>query len=118
MTYDVESEIGKVRLLINDVDESDQIFDDNEIQAFLSLEGGYVRLAAAQAIDTIADNEALCSKVIRTQDLQTDGAKLADSLRKRAASLRERHDMEIEDDGFFEIVEAGPTCPPELTGYF
>jgi hypothetical protein len=59
-------------------------------RAFLALEGDVVKLAAAQAIDVNADDEALTSKVIRTQDLTTDGAKLADSMRKHAAALREQ----------------------------
>jgi hypothetical protein len=82
--------------------------------AFLDLEGGNVKLAAAQAIDTNADNEALASKVLRTQDLSTDGAKVADALRKRAAALREQ--VLAEDDGYFDIVDLGPSCGPELTG--
>lgn len=86
-TYDTTTDIGRTRLLISDRDEANQIFTDAEITAFLDLEGT-VRLAAAQALDTIASNEALVQKVIRTQDLAADGAKLADALRKHADSLR------------------------------
>lgn len=101
----------RIRLLISDVDEDTAVFSDEEIDLFLSMEGT-VRLAAAQALDAIADNEALCSKVIRTQDLQTDGAKLADALRKRAQSLRDQEDEETEGPGFFDIVP-GAGCSPE-----
>lgn len=79
---------GRVRLLINDTDDAAPVFSDEEIAAFLELEGDDVKLAAAQALDTIADDEALTSKVIRTQDLQTDGATVAAQLRLRAAALR------------------------------
>lgn len=103
-----------VRLLINDVDADHIVFDDFEIDAFLTLAGGAVLLAAAQALDTIADDEAIASKVIRTQDLQTDGAKTADSLRKRAQALRDQHAAALDDEGFFDIVETSPTCGPEL----
>lgn len=116
-TYQPDTDVGKVRLLVNDVDQDEFVFTDAEINAFLALFNGAILLAAAEAIDTNADNEALASKVLRTQDLQTDGAKVADALRKRAASLRERHDRMVEDDGFFEIVEFDPGCSIELAGY-
>lgn len=107
----------QVRLLVNDRpaigDDPNRVFTDDEIDAFLTLEGDVVKRAAAQALDTIADDEALTSKVIRTQDLATDGAKVADSLRKRAAALREQAD--VDDEGFFEIVPVNPTCVPDLT---
>lgn len=103
-----------VRLLINDVDREHAVFTDAEIDAFLTMAARAYKLAAAQALDTIADNEALTSKVIRTQDLQTDGPKVADSLRKRAQSLRDQHDADLEDDGgFFDIVDPSPGVWPE-----
>ena len=117
-TYEVTSDTGKVRLLLNDVDADTMVFDDDEIQAFLDLEGGSVKRAAAQAIDTNATNEALASKVLRTQDLSTDGAKIADAMRKHADRLREqadREDDESDDGAYFEIIP-GRTCRPELTG--
>lgn len=113
-SYDPTTDAGKVRLLLNDVDEDTVVFADAEIDAFLALHDGAIFLAAAQAIDTNADNEVLASKVLRTQDLSTDGAKVADALRKRAAALREQH-AQIEDgDGFFEIIPSGRTWGPEL----
>lgn len=79
---------GQVRLLINDTSDLDPVFSDQEIAAFLTMEGANVKRAAAQALDTIADDEALTSKVIRSQDLSTDGASVADGLRARAVTLR------------------------------
>jgi hypothetical protein len=114
-TYNPGTDAGKVRLLLNDVDADTGVFDDDEIAAFLTLSGGYVLLAAAQAIDTNADNEALASKVLRTQDLGTDGAKVADALRARAASLRKQWEMLDDDAGHFEIVEMPSQYRPELT---
>lgn len=117
MAYDVVTPPGQVRLLINDTT-SDPVFSDTDIAAFLVMEGGHVKRAAAQALDTIADDEALTSKAIRTQDLATDGAKVADSLRKRAAALRAQADMadEAADEGFFSLIPmGGPNGFPELT---
>jgi len=107
-TYDLSEDVGKVRLLLNDVDETTMVFDDVEIQAFLDLHDDQVFLAAAQAIDTNADNELLASKVLKTQDLQVDGAKVADSLRARATRLREQWAAEQDDGGFFDIVDSQP----------
>jgi hypothetical protein len=87
MPVDVTTPLGRVRLLINDTTDS-PVFSDAEVAAFLEIEGDNVKLAAAQALDTIADDEALTSKVIRTQDLQTDGAAVAEGLRARAQQLR------------------------------
>ncbi|WP_248582596.1 hypothetical protein [Nocardioides sp. InS609-2] len=106
MAIDYTTPAGQVRLLINDT-QADQVFGDDEITAYLALESGSVKRAAAQALDTIADDEALTSKAIRTQDLATDGPKTADSLRKRAAALRAQADQvdEDADEGFFQIVD-------------
>lgn len=112
--YDPSTDEGQVRLLLNDVAEP-YAFTNDEIKAFLLLEGGAVKLAAAQAIDTNADNEVLASKVLRTQDLQTDGAKVAQVLHERAQRLRTQHFNELEGDGAFDIVEAEPGIWPEHT---
>jgi hypothetical protein len=79
-----------VRLLISDTNDASPVFTDAEISAFITLAGSNVRLAAAEALDTLASNEVMVSKVIKTQDLQTDGAKVAAELRARATTLREQ----------------------------
>lgn len=88
------SDRDRVRLLITDTDVDNPIFQDAEVDAFLTLEGGDVRYAAAAALETIASREALRLKVVRQLDTSTDGAKLADSLRALAKSLREQADTE------------------------
>jgi hypothetical protein len=86
------TDVGTVRLLNSDTspESGGRIFDDTEIQTFLDLEGGAVKLAAAQALDAIASNEAMVSKRIKTLDLQTDGPAVAKSLREHASALREQ----------------------------
>lgn len=103
-----------VRLLVADVDPANQLFTDAQIDSLLTLEGGNVKLAAAQALDAIASSEVLVSKVIRSQDLQTDGAKVADALRKHAAALREQAQSADDEDGLFEVVDFEGSCGPEL----
>lgn len=87
-TFDVSSERGRVRLLVPDTSPTAFVFEDAEVDAFLLLEGGSVRRAAALALETLASNQALVLKVIKLMDLQTDGAKLSDALLKRAGLLR------------------------------
>jgi hypothetical protein len=89
------------------------VFTDAEIDAFLALEGGSVKLAAAQAIDANATNEALASKVIKDHQLSTDGAKVADAMRKHATALRDQV-AGYDDSGVFEVVDFSP-CWPEGT---
>lgn len=109
-------DVRRIRLLLNDVDSDEQVFTTADLEDFLALESGVVKLAAAQAIDTNASNEVLASKVLRSADWQSDGAKASDALRKHATALRDQHYREVDDadDGYFEVVDA-PGRWPELT---
>lgn len=107
-------EQADVRLLIADTSAANRIFSTQQIAQFLRLNGDNIRRAAAQALDVMASNEAMVSKVIKTKDLSTDGAKVADSLRKQAAELRRQADDgedSSDDASGFEIAEFNPyTC--------
>lgn len=107
MTIDYTTDAGRVRLLIPDTDETTGlVFTDEQITAFLSLEAGIVKRAAAAALETAASNEALVSKVIRTQDLQTDGAKVSAALLARAAELRRQVDEDDPDtSGALDVID-------------
>jgi hypothetical protein len=113
-TYDPATDRGYVRLLIPDTDVHDPtrvIFTDAEIDAFLTRQASDVRLAAAQALDTIASDEALVSKKIKTQDLSTDGPAVAKELRERASELRRQvAEGDADDSGGFHIVEYDPSA--------
>lgn len=99
--YDPSTDAGRVRLLINDTDTDDPVFDTDEIAAFLAMEGDDVRLAAASALDVLASNEAMVQKRIRLLDLQTDGPAVAKALRDHAGVLR----GQVDEAGDFEIAE-------------
>lgn len=110
---------GLVRLLISDVDPAKPVFSDLEIAAFLAMVGGNVRLAAAQALDVMASNESMVSKVIRTLDLQIDGTKVAADLRAGAKVLRDTAADYLPDGTLFGmgVVDYHPYpwwCGPEL----
>jgi hypothetical protein len=119
MPIDYTTPAGQVRLLIADVDETDLVLSDEQVAAFLSLEGDVVKLAAAAALEAIATSEVLVSKVIRTQDLATDGAKVSAELRARATGLRQQavlDDENSDDGGGLEIAYWDPYArSPELT---
>lgn len=87
MAFDPTTPVGQVRLLISDTS-VDPVFSDVEVGVFLALCQNNPKRAAARALETIAADEALTSKVITSQDVSTNGAQLADSLRALAASLR------------------------------
>lgn len=104
---DHTSDVGRVRKYIPDLvplentkDPSapkEFYFSDVEIAGFLYEYSGDqeserwdVKYAAADAIDALANNEALVLKKIKTEDLQTDGPATASALRAGARALREQ----------------------------
>jgi hypothetical protein len=109
---DYATAIGQVRLLIPDTEqlenpsspatEAAYIFDDHQIQAFLSLYSNNVKRAAAQAKLVLATSESLINKVIRTADYTTDGAKLGAELRAQAKQLQEEADKDDLADSYDE----------------
>jgi hypothetical protein len=111
-TFDLSTSVGKVRLLIPDRVSADALFQDDEIEAFLDLEGAVVRRAVALALEIIASDNAMTLKVIRLLDLTTDGAKTSDALLKRAALLRSQADRddEAEEGAAFDIAEMVPNA--------
>jgi hypothetical protein len=114
-SYDVTTDAGKVRLLCQDTDPTNAYFSDREIDAFLSLEAGNVRLAAADALDAIASSETLILKKISqlSGSLVTDGPAVAKALREHAKALREQvaagvaEEAAISIDGLFDWAEMG-----------
>lgn len=90
VTYDPTTDLGTVRLLISDVDETSAIFTDAEITRFLTLEGDDTYRAAAAALLTVAGNETLRLKYIRSKGLELDGPAVGRELRQQARELREQ----------------------------
>lgn len=91
------------------------MFEDSQLNVFLALNGGKVKAAAADAIDTLATNEAMISKKIRTEDLQTDGPAVANAMRLHATVLRaaqKREDEEADMLDSFNVVDFQPLPHP------
>lgn len=113
---DYTSPIGQVRVLIPDLrkledlrdlrNEPRYLFTDDEITAYLAINNGNVKLAAADACDAIGTDKALQLLVLKTDDKQTDGAKLLSALVGRAKQLRAQAKEDTESSLTFDIV-----CP-------
>jgi hypothetical protein len=107
-TYDTGSARGQVRLLMADTDFNKPIFEDAEVDVFLTLETDVLR-AAAMGLETIASSQVMTLKVIKLMELQTDGSKVSAELRARAKDLRDRAlTLEAEDGGGFDVIEEVP----------
>lgn len=105
-TYDITTTTGQIRSIVPDSNPDAYVFEDSELAAFYAIEGQSLKRAAALALETIASNEAMVLKVIRLLDIQTDGAKVSDTLLKRAEKLRDQaDDEEIAEHGAFDIAE-------------
>lgn len=95
---DPETDVGLCRVLIPDTEQhidpqypaepASHMYEDWQLTAFLKLNGDKIKAAAADAIDALATNEAMVSKKIRTEDLQTDGPAVANAMRLHATALR------------------------------
>lgn len=137
---DFSTELGQLRALIPDIEQVDfenvgdpaYLFTDAHLNAYLSMyrsalsTTARIKRAASDALTAIAVSEALISKVTKTEDLQTDGAKLANALLSAASRLRKDADEEedkITDDlyGGIEIVDFQPypmdSTPVAARGY-
>lgn len=112
---DPTTPVGQVRILIGDTAQkvdpaaptlpAQYIFSDAFIQGFISLNPLNIRFAAADAVDTLASNEALVSKKIRTESLQTDGPAVANALRMHAENLRTQGKLELARADQSEVLE-------------
>lgn len=111
---DYTSPIGQVRVLIPDLrkledlrdlrNEPRYLFTDDEVLAFLAVNNGNVKRAAADACDAIGMDKALQLLVLKTDDKQTDGAKLLDAIVKRAKTLREQAKEDDENNLSFDVI--------------
>lgn len=102
---DFSTSVNKVRLLIADIDDTDQVFNDQAIQAFIDMAlDSNLKRAAASALLVMATNEVLVQKRIKLLDLSTDGPAEAEALRKLAQQYRDEADAE-EVSGAFNWAE-------------
>jgi len=89
VTYDITTNVGKVRLTIGDTDTTDNVFTDEELEYFLSVHSNSVNLASADAL------EAWAAKYATNADSEKIGdysytSKSVDKLTKLAGELRDK----------------------------
>lgn len=90
-----------VRLLIPDTNPEGVLFQDAELDAFLALENGDVRYAAAAALEAIARNQSLLLRSINMLDIQVNPQAQSAELYEGAKRLRCLSD----EDAAFDIAE-------------
>lgn len=108
---DYDTEVGQVRALLGDTDPTDVsmgvgtylYFGDDEINAFLTMYGHNVKLAAARCLETISMSQALMLKSWSSDDLSVNGDRITESLRKLAAQLREEA-IADESSEYFNMI--------------
>ena len=108
---DYTTDVGKVRALLGDTDPTNvaagegtyMYFSDDEIGAFLTMYGDNEKLAAARCLETIAGSQALLLKSWSSDDLTVNGDRIAESLRKIAAQLREEA-LQDESSEYFNMI--------------
>lgn len=125
---DFSTTIGQIRALIPDVEQVDYsdegtpeyMFSDAHLEGLLAIARGddtaRTYRAAASALRALAVSEGLIQKVIKTEDLQTDGAKLASVLLSGAKALEEQANQVEEEADTMMIVDFQPV-PSERFGY-
>lgn len=101
MTIDYTSSIGQVRLLIPDI-RATQLFTDDQITAFLSLESSRVKRAAALALETMASDEVLIQKALSIGDLTTNGPSVSAALLTRCKELRAQD--AVQDESMLSVT--------------
>jgi len=122
-TYDLTTDVGKVRALTRDTRGPTTVFfQDDEIQFYLTLNGDDVRYAAAEMLDVWASDEAMVTKVVTLLDVSTNGPAVAAALRAHAKVLRELADQAATaSDAGFDTAEMalGPfSLREQLENYF
>ena len=100
-TYNLATDIGKLRLKISDSDLSSidedtpkadrsALFTDTEITAFLDMESSDLNNAAAVALVAIATSAALIAQRVRVEGLDRDTKGVAESLLALAKTYNPR----------------------------
>lgn len=104
-TYNPGTSIGQIRMLCLDKGSEspfgDWVYTDAEISAYYEIEGD-IRLAAASALEDLANNQAILTKVKKVGDIElTSGVDIAKQFMSRADRLR----ASVENGSYFGAVE-------------
>jgi hypothetical protein len=102
-SYDPTTDAGRVRLLVADTIEQSPKFTDAEIATFLTIGGGRVLLAAAQALESLAARRATDTRIV-PEGQETGGTPVSAELRRLAQRYRDQDAADPTGAGF-DIAE-------------
>jgi hypothetical protein len=92
-TYDLSTNVGKIRLLISDIDVPDGCaFTDEELSTFFEMGQSSIALASSLAFMAMAGDASKIAIKMKNDVTETDTTKTADSLRAQARDFRENPD--------------------------
>lgn len=107
VTYDLVTSIGKVRLLINDKDVLNPVFQDEEITYFLTENGNSVNMAAAVALESWAASYS-ANATSETIGDYSYSHKVVQNMLELAVKLREKEgNVPVMDWASFDLVNLG-----------
>ena len=89
MSYDITTNVGKVRLLIGDKDIANEVFLDAEITYFLTKNSDSINLASAEALEAWASSYAANADSEKIGDYAYT-QKIVDKMLNLAKNLREK----------------------------
>jgi len=95
MAIDYTTNLGKLRLLLKDVDEDHPLFSNDELNAFLDINNDDIFMAAADACRALATNAARGAILYRLlgQNIDIDKRKIPEWLYKLASKFEARAGM-------------------------
>ena len=89
-TYVLTTDLGKIRLNIDDRVSASAVFSDEELQAFLDQSDANVDLATARALFSIATTQSLLAKRIQAGNYSEDSSAVSQRLMELAKMFAER----------------------------
>lgn len=94
-SYDLTTDVGRVRLLISDTATTTAKFTDEEIQYFLDEEDDVINLAAAMAFEALAGRAADTGKSETIGDYSCDSSSQAKNWLAMAKALRDKEESAL-----------------------
>lgn len=91
-SYNLATNVGKVRLLIHDTSEDSALFSDEEINSVLSLNDSDIYASASDLLYSVIANKALLAKSIRAGDYSEDTTGVVKALTDLAKLYKEKSD--------------------------
>jgi len=86
-TFDLNTNVGKVRNIIGDSDTSDAHFTDEQISSFLTIQSNDLFLTSAMALRSMAANKAFIEKARRAGNYWEDTKGISKALLAAAEKL-------------------------------